>query len=57
MMFEIFINALICPPGVDYQFSFPQLHGELILTVDAIMSSLMLLRSYIILRFLKYYSK
>ena len=57
MLLELLINSLICPPGVDYQYEFSQLKGKLILSIDAIMSVLMLLRCYIIIRFLRYFSK
>lgn len=57
MCLELFINCLICPPGVDYLINFSQLHGTLTLSVDAIMSALMLLRCYIIIRVIRYYSK
>ena len=54
---EIIVNSLICPPGLDYQFNFSQLHGVLKLSLVAIMSDLMLLRCYIIVRAVRHFSK
>ena len=57
MCLELFVNSLICPPGLDIRFEFAQLHGTLNLSLDAVMSSLMLLRVYILIRVVRYYSK
>lgn len=57
MIFELILNSLICPPGLDIKFEFRQLHGDLKITANAVLTSLMLLRCYILIRLLRYYSK
>ena len=57
MIFEILLNCCVCPPGVNFTFKTEQLHGTLRLSFVSVMASVMLLRCYILVRMLKYYTK
>ncbi|CAG9319372.1 unnamed protein product [Blepharisma stoltei] len=57
MWVEILFNAVHCPPGLDVEFHFEQLHGTLVLSVDQMLSCIMLVRAYILVRVVKHYTK
>jgi len=57
MLFEVAYCAIHCPPGIDIEFTFEQLDGTLILSLDAICCCIMLLRIYILGRVVKHYNK
>jgi potassium intermediate/small conductance calcium-activated channel subfamily N protein 2 len=57
MLFEILLSCCICPPGVNFTFKADQLHGTLKLSFVSVMASIMLLRCYILIRILKYFTK
>jgi len=57
MFIELVICAIHCPPGVDYELNFKQLRGSLVLSLDAMMTSLMLTRVYLVFRIVRIYSR
>jgi Ion channel len=57
MVLEILVNCLISPPRINLRFTFPQLDGVLTLSLDGIMSACILLRTYIVIRLAKHYTK
>ena len=57
MWCELAICAIHCPPEVDIELSFKQLRGNLHLSLDAILTTLMLLRVYIVFRIVRVYSR
>lgn len=57
MIFEVLINAIHCPPGIDYTFEFAQLDGKLNLSLNSMCLVWMILRSYLIFRLFKHYTK
>jgi len=57
MWVEILYNAIHCPPGLDVEFHFEQLHGTLVLSVDQMLTCIMLIRAYILVRVVKHYTK
>ena len=57
MWLELMICIIHCPPGVDHEMSFKQLRGTLVLSLDAMLTTLMLLRVYIVFRLVRIYSR
>ena len=57
MCVELVICSVHCPPGADHEISFKQLRGHLMLSLDAMLTTLMLLRVYIVFRLVRVYSR
>jgi hypothetical protein len=56
MLFEIFINCIISPPGYDYYFEINTLGYTIIYSIDDIITFFILLRLYSILRLFSHHS-
>ena len=57
MILECIYNAIHAPPGIDTEFELGVEDGSLILSLDALLATIMLLRVYIIIRMIKHYTK
>jgi potassium intermediate/small conductance calcium-activated channel subfamily N protein 2 len=57
MLLEVAYVLIHCPPGIDVSFDFEQLNGKLVLTLDALLTCIMLLRVFLIPRVLQHYSR
>ena len=57
MFVELVICSIHCPPGIDHEISFKQLRGNLILSLDALLTTIMLVRVYLVFRLVRIYSR
>jgi hypothetical protein len=57
MLIEVAYVLIHCPPGLDTTFKVEQLNGTLVLSADALLTCLMLLRVFLIPRVMQHYSR
>lgn len=57
MLFEVCVVSVHSPPGYDRTIEFEQLDGTLVLSVNNVLTSLMLLRAFLILRVVWHFSR
>lgn len=57
MIFEILFNLLICPPKVDTVWKMKQLGGDFEISLDGLLLTLSLFRTYHLLRLYEQYSQ
>lgn len=57
MLGEVFYVLIHCPPGLDMEIKFEQLDGKLTLSADAVLTTIMLLRIFLLARVVKHYSR
>jgi potassium intermediate/small conductance calcium-activated channel subfamily N protein 2 len=57
MLIEMAFVILHCPPGLDVEFRFTQLNSSLVLSLDSICTCLMLIRTFLLVRVIKHYSR
>jgi hypothetical protein len=54
---EVFVNLIHCPPGVDAVFGLDQIDMKLIISLNTLLTSLMIVRIYLVLRLFAHYTK
>lgn len=54
---EVIFNSIHCPPTVDYVFEINQLDKKMKLSINTILSTLMIFRIYLVLRLFGHYTK
>jgi hypothetical protein len=57
MIIEVILNIVHWPPGIDKTIEFRQLDGKLLLSMDSMCLCWMILRSYLVFRLFKHYTK
>ena len=56
LLIELAINAMICPPSIDYTFEMKSVGNPLIYSLDGLTSFFSLFRTYTVLRLFEHYS-
>eukprot|EP00357_Protocruzia_adherens_P011713 CAMPEP_0114990140 /NCGR_PEP_ID=MMETSP0216-20121206/10613_1 /TAXON_ID=223996 /ORGANISM="Protocruzia adherens, Strain Boccale" /LENGTH=459 /DNA_ID=CAMNT_0002353247 /DNA_START=259 /DNA_END=1638 /DNA_ORIENTATION=+ len=56
LLFELVFCSIHMPPGVNYEFYWPQYQGEVYFSLDSLVTSIMLCRLYLVWRLFSLYS-